>query len=282
MQDFSDQYTSNKLAYIRIAFGNKLLQFKPFIDSFSFKMDRSEPEGTGDIYSRTETVGNFKSSRYNLSFSVLANDVEEAKKNHKRFQVLARMVCPDELNFGMNRYLFVQFTNLISSNGAAGTNYPTVAKMIKNGFECIIRKVSYKPIMDLGFFESEGYVFAKGYSLSLELINRPMTNAYEQPIKQSGYSYGRTRGVIMTNPPSETDVNASDTTTGNLGESVPAEESNTLGETVLTPEDLIPSNESLPEESMDDPAEPEIATVVTPTPPETVNTRTGELKTDYD
>ena len=196
MGDFSTEYTQNKKAHIAIGFGSKVIQFKPFIDSLTFTIDRTEPESIGNIYKSTPTVGPFKSSRYSLGFSVLATNYEEAEKNHKRFQILARMVCPDELTFTRNRYLFVQFANLISSKGAPGSRNATIAKLVKNGFECIIKKVSYKPIMDLGFLESNGFVFAKGFSLSLELINRPADNAYQQPIKQSGYDYGRKTGVV--------------------------------------------------------------------------------------
>ena len=212
MEDFSGQYTRKKSSFIFFKFGNKSVKFKPFLDGFSFELERAVITTEGEkIYSRTPRTGNFKKSTYNLSFSVLAANILEAKRNHRNFQKLARMVCPNENDLDVNRIMKVQFANLISRFGNRGI--VSNSNIQKNGVDLIAKSLTYSPIMELGFFEHGMCIYAKGYKVSLSL-QTPMTDdVLEPPIRRSGFNYGiHPRSVLVTSTgrDNEADVSTSE------------------------------------------------------------------------
>ena len=179
MGDYSTNYTEDKKGYIVVKFANKTVKFKPFVDSISFTVDRKDSDVKKNIYTDASVTGGFKSARYNLSFNVLASNLDEAIENHKKFQKLIRMICPDELNMSSNRVVNLKFSNLVS--GKKGM-----------GFDGIIQKTNYKPIMELGFFEDNGFIFAKGFVLSIDIINEPTATIEEVAYRRSSFYYGNT------------------------------------------------------------------------------------------
>ena len=145
------------------------------------------PEGQ-KIYSRTPRTGNFKKASYSLSFSVLAANIKEAKQNHNNFQILARMICPNENDLEKNRIMKVQFANLISKLGKKGK--VSISHINNNGIDLIAKSVSYVPIMELGFFEQNNCIYAKGFKISLNLESPLIDEVLQPPIRRSGFNYG--------------------------------------------------------------------------------------------
>ena len=88
------------------------------------------------------------------------------------------MVCPNESNINTNRAVALRLSNLINSVGS-------------NSFIGVIQKVNYKPIMELGFFEDNGFVFAKAFAISIEIMNLP-SDKITPPYRRSSYYYGDT------------------------------------------------------------------------------------------
>ena len=193
MGDYSQEYTSGKRAMIMFGFGKKSVFFKPFLNSLSFQIQRDTIEDFEDesIYTKTFRAGNFKNSKYNLGFSVLASNIRESIEIHKKFQILVRMICPNEDNMADNRIIYVKLANLISYDGGKGTSaFIGGGELKSKGFKCVIKSIKYSPIMELGFFEHGGRIFAKGYELSFDLNSTLEDTINNIPIKRSGYSYG--------------------------------------------------------------------------------------------
>ena len=194
MGDFSDNYTQNKKAYIFFNLKNKTIKLKPFIDSFSFTFTSKFNEDKKNIYLRGIKPISYESGEYSLKFNVLATNVNEAIENHEKYQKLLRMMLPMRAkDLAQPKKMSVLFTNLISSKGQSGSNVFDISK----AFTCIISNLNYSPIMELGFFEYNGLLFAKGFSLDVKMVSTVKANKQlpNLPIFHSGYSYGRTFAV---------------------------------------------------------------------------------------
>lgn len=194
MGDFSDNYTQNKKAYIFFNLKNKTIRLKPFIDSFSFTFTSKFNEDKKNIYLRGIKPISYESGEYSLKFNVLATNVNEAIENHEKYQKLLRMMLPMRAkDLAQPKKMSVLFTNLISSKGQSGSNVFDISK----AFTCIISNLNYSPIMELGFFEYNGLLFAKGFSLDVKMVSTVKANKQlpNLPIFHSGYSYGRTFAV---------------------------------------------------------------------------------------
>lgn len=191
MGDFSDNYTRNKKGYIFFGLGNKTVKFKPFIDSFSFSFTSKFTESEENVYNKEFKVKDYEKAEFSIKFNVLATNVNESIENHKKYQKLLRMMMPMVgANLDVPKKMEALFSNLISSTNGSGTNYFSNNR----SFNCIISDLNYSPIMELGFFEYNGLLFSKGFSLDIKMsatakISSEIENV---PYFKSGFGYGRT------------------------------------------------------------------------------------------
>ena len=98
------------------------------------------------------------------------------------------MVCPNDEDIERNRIMKVQFANLISKLGNKSKN--SYSHIQTNGVDLIAKSISYVPIMELGFFEHNTSIYAKGYKISLTLETPLTDEILEPPIRVSGFDYG--------------------------------------------------------------------------------------------
>lgn len=202
MGDFSSNYTEDKKGYIFFNLGKKTVKFKPFIDSFNFTFSSKLSENDDKIYNKQIVVKDFENVEYSIKFNVLATNINESIENHKKYQKLLRMMLPIEgQDLDVPKIMRALFSNLISKNGKSGTNY------FRDGeaFDCIISNLNYSPIMELGFFEFNGLLFAKGFSLDVKMTApvSTSTDLEDIPLFQGGYYYGNTLEVEETNTQSD-------------------------------------------------------------------------------
>lgn len=193
MGDFSLNYSNSTKGMIFFNYGKQIVNFKPFVDSFSYSYSNLfDTDGEANIYNTTPTVKTFKESKFNVTFNVLAFDVAEAIENHKKFQKLVRMITPAGAeNTGVAKYVYVKFSNLISSKGQIGKDNMSVALLRSQGFNGIISSINYQPDMDLGFFEFDGLIFAKAFKITFDLSAVAKPNKADVPMFRSGLGYGR-------------------------------------------------------------------------------------------
>ena len=195
MGDFSQNYTQNKKGYIFFNLGNKTVRFKPFIDSFSFVFSSIiAVDEELNIYNRETLVDGYNPAEYSLKFNVVATNIEEAIANHKKFQKLLRMILPmKDINLDTPKKITALFSNLISSKGFTGRNNFDPSR----AFDCIISDLNYSPDMDMGFFEYNGLLFAKAYSLDVKMSSTEKSNKKINniPYFKSGFNYGRKSNI---------------------------------------------------------------------------------------
>lgn len=193
MGDYSDNYTDNKKGRIFISNGEKKVNFKPFIDSFSFTFSNDTTTNSSEkIFNKTLKAEKFKESKYSTSFNILAANVNEAISNHNKFQILMRMIAPSlGTSFSEPKKIYVKFSNLISNSGQIGKINMSETQILQEGFRGIINDLKYQPDMEMGFFEFNGMLFAKAFKIDLVVTAIPFQNASTSPSFVSGYNYGR-------------------------------------------------------------------------------------------
>lgn len=171
MDDYSENYTSQKNSQIYFANKDVLVDFKPFIEELSYEK-KTKKIVLETFFSVSVQTDGVESVNRKLTFKVVASDVKEAKENHKKFQKLLRMLTPqmsrNEGQVMKVSVVYVKFNNLIHDY------FPTSStmdynKVIQSGLECSLKNLDYSPEMDLGFFESGGLIFAKAFTLSMNL-----------------------------------------------------------------------------------------------------------------
>lgn len=191
MDDYSVNYTENNKGYIFFNLVNQTVKFKPFIDSFSFTFTSNiSSDDTLNIYNRETLIDSYKPTEYSLKFNVVATNVNEAIENHKKFQILLRIILPMKgPDIGRPKKLTALFSNLISSTGQSGVNYFDNSR----AFDCIISDLNYTPDMEMGFFEYNGLLFAKAYSLDIKMSSteKSSKDIDNVPYFKSGFNYGR-------------------------------------------------------------------------------------------
>tara|TARA_R110000824_G_scaffold233106_2_gene421253 strand:+ start:4764 stop:5462 length:699 start_codon:yes stop_codon:yes gene_type:complete len=232
MGDFSLNYSNNIKGMIFFSYGNQVVDFKPFIDTFSYSYSNASEEAEDStIYNKNPRASTFKESKFNVSFNVLSSDVNEAVENHKKFQILLRMIIPGNAEgLRSSKNLSVKFSNLISNKGQQGKNNMSAALVQSEGFLGSISSLNYQPEMELGFFEFNGLIFAKSFKITFDLTAVPQQNKANIPMFRSGLSYGRkypaTANITTTTttptPPAAPEISTT-TTTGNPNEAMPAD-----------------------------------------------------------
>jgi len=192
MGDFSDNYTSAKKAFVQISQGNKKVEFKPFIKDFSYEVSISYEKEAGEgstIYNEEPTTKTFNFSKYSITLDINSANINEAIENHKKFQILARIVTPQRNNMGVLKSTYVKFSNLISSDGGKGINNISSGTMKTKGFKGVIKQIEYTPEIEMGFFFHKGMMFAKHFSLKIEVSSTGVIDISKPPLFKSGFNY---------------------------------------------------------------------------------------------
>ncbi len=218
MSDYSNDYTSGKKSKIFIGRASRIIDFKPFVSSYSrdikFKKDERE-----SIYTPVKRTGEFEEASYKLKISVVAVNVDEAISNHSKFQKLLRMVAPIGEDGTDTPFIYVKFSNLLH-NGFFPEAYENMSfKELKQvGLRCNIEKLDYNPDLSMGFFEYNGMIFAKAFDLDLNLT---ISNAVDAGVgiievdskdrmvhgSRSGFKYGRSALAKATEAEDEAGMN---------------------------------------------------------------------------
>lgn len=166
MSDFSKNYAVDKNSMITISKNNVFVNFKPFIDSYSFEksVNTIQVEGVYDIGSRL--LSEESERKYKLSFNVPSVSHEDAKKNHTKFQKLLRMVLPNkETN---QSFFYIKFANLIQKEKAENfsisdsVDSESYVDFVENyAVRCKVSNLNYSPDMEMGFFDEGGMFLQK-------------------------------------------------------------------------------------------------------------------------
>ena len=180
--DASDAYAANhdyRIYFEHIATGKRTV-FKAFLTDFD---DQYSSEWNDvDVYGRMDPIVTFQGTRrqINFSFDVVAGSAAQAKRNYEQSYNLIRSLYPvySKTHHGADAsrgfsatslrappLLKIRFKNLIraglfESVGAgpkACANIPLVGKL---------SGLSYRPTMDVGFYETAGAIYPKVNSFS--------------------------------------------------------------------------------------------------------------------
>ena len=192
MSDYSADYTSSKKAKIFIGNKTVVIDFKPFIESLSFEKKSKVIEFKSFFETIPQKDGVDVSRK--ITFKVIAADYNEAVSNHKKFQKLLRMVVPktevvsgDVFPANVSQ-IYVKFSNLISNYKPTAKDSYSFDALKTDGLLCSVSGVEYKPEMDLGFFDEGGLLFAKAFTIDLDLTvvdpqNKKLTVSKKQEIQ---------------------------------------------------------------------------------------------------
>lgn len=180
----------------------RAIAFKPYANEIKFSRKTTKNE-TFSSYNLSDFYAYpAEDATHNLSFDVLANNVNESIAMHAKIQELMRMISPvvegkvsdNALSFPeatlvrknsvlfsnliYNKYIFKDHSS-VEINHASLTSLKDTLEMPYNqanfhefllaGLPCTISSISYSPFLDMGFFEYEKMLWAKGFKLSFEL-----------------------------------------------------------------------------------------------------------------
>jgi len=186
--DGSDQYTKNK----KVAFyyyhpnSRRVVTFKPFLTSLSYKMQYSEGEvilERADGYLKKDTLK--RGINYSIGLALPAHSVNEAILNLSKMNELKAfhfsnyapgddILGPDDKRDPIDQYLLntkMIFMSNIVSNGkyVKGTDISSHKKILKYGVPGIIKDLKIDFDKTLGFFEHGGKLYPKLINLSFDL-----------------------------------------------------------------------------------------------------------------
>ena len=202
MSDYSKEYTDDKKSNIFFGRSHKIVHFKPFLKSFNYRI-KFKDEDASNVYTPVPMTDTFEEAEYKFTIDVVASSAQEAKENHSKFQKLLRIVMPvgeAQLN---PPFIYVKFSNLIHNNSPTSFRSLTYKKLEEIGQSGVVEKLDYKPDMDMGFFEYDGLIFAKAFTMDISLFissaedagrtETPISEDYIIHGKKSGFSYGRSK-----------------------------------------------------------------------------------------
>jgi hypothetical protein len=204
MSDYSKEYAEEKKSNIFFGRSHKVVHFKPFLKSFSYDIKYKKNENTESIYTSVPMTDEFDEATYKFAFDVLASSVEEAIENHSKYQKLLRIIMPVGEATLTPPFIYVKFSNLIHNAKPTAYKSMSYALLETVGQRGSIEKLDYKPDMNMGFFEHNGLIFAKAFSIDIMLfISSPEAAGLDvveldkdnQIVhgRRSGFTYGYTK-----------------------------------------------------------------------------------------
>ena len=203
MSDYSEKYVEDKRGYIFIGGSDNIVKFKPFVKNLNYDLKFNDISVEAGSFTEIKLQHSFKTQEYSISFDVVAVDAEEAIENHKKFQTLQRIITPFS-NSKPSKIAYFKFANLI--HGGDPTLYRTMdyQQIEKAGLNCSIIKLDYKPDYNMGFFETDGLIFAKAFAIDLQLNILSKEFSRDTNIGDMfGYGYGGKKKRVSLGTPSE-------------------------------------------------------------------------------
>lgn len=190
MSDYSEKYVEDKRGYIFIGGSNSIVKFKPFVKNLNYDLKFNDISVEAGSFTEIKLQHSFKTQEYNISFDVVAVDAPEAIENHKKFQTLQRIITPFS-NDESNKIAYFKFANLIHGGDPRLYRTMTYGQIVGAGLNCSIIKLDYKPDYNMGFFETNGLIFAKAFAIDLQLNILSKKLSRDTKIgNMFGYGYG--------------------------------------------------------------------------------------------
>ena len=164
----------------------KYVIFDLFLDSFSRDVSyeyAKSPAGAASVYSKVVGDSNvFKGLYYNLKINCVSYNINQAKKNLGKLQLLTRMFYKTRWN-GLNplkvpegskkseylQKLFVYIPNMIEMPNT-GAKKEFLKDMGDSSIPLFLEELSYDMDLDQGFFEEEKYLYAKTFSITFKFF----------------------------------------------------------------------------------------------------------------
>ena len=164
----------------------KYVIFDLFLESFSRDISyeySKAPAGAASIYSKV--VGDstkFNNINYNMKINCVADNLEKAKKNLGKLQLLTRMfykttwdglqpfsVPANEKKSEYLQKLFVYVPNMIEKPNT-GKKKTSLAGMQNSSIPLFLEELSYDLDLDQGFFQEGKYLYAKAFSITFKFL----------------------------------------------------------------------------------------------------------------
>ena len=168
--DYSSKYIQNKTGMIEFSKFEHKVSFKPFLNKFDIKrkIDSKNVVESKSLQSKSILVFNTKQPSFNIGFDVIATSISEAIVNQEKMQRFLRMIWAPQTGTNQTKkaQVHVKFGNLINKNTILGIGQSSLAD---TGLRVVCKSVSFKPDLDMGFFEHKGMLYMKSYKLSLIL-----------------------------------------------------------------------------------------------------------------
>ncbi len=210
--------TNNKIYAVDSIYKRKrYVMFSNFIESFSrdVKFEKIDLTDESEDFSSGYSSSKYSSVSYELSFGVAASSVDESIKNLGKLQTLSRLVAKST-NSKWNKSTLEGVTDDIGSVSYPYENNLTNLKIyvpgmiekpdaartlsgtshavgFKNGLDLTIINCDIKMNMDMGFFERNGKLYPKSFSITLSMVQKDMSlnaNFYTKTVR------GKTRNSL--------------------------------------------------------------------------------------
>ena len=204
--DGSDEYTKRKKVAFYLYHSNtrNVVTFKPFLSSISYKIQYEDGEEIiKNIDGRLKRDTPKAKISYAITLDVPSQSLKEAKYNLAKanelksfqFSTIAPGVSPNYSSLIANTK-FIYLTNLIQNGKTTkGKNLKSWKDMVKNGLPCLIDSVKVDIKKDLGFFEENGMLYPKYFTINfdaevlIEQVFRMSKKRLYTPYKESGAYY---------------------------------------------------------------------------------------------
>lgn len=165
--DYSSGFSA-KTGYICFSKYEHEVKFKPYIKDFkiSRKIDSSNIVESKTLLNKSVLVFNTKFPQFDIGFDVVANSVSEAIINQEKLQRLLRMFWAKDSVTTKKAEIFIKFANLINKTTLLGVGTTALSD---SGLRVIPKTLSFKPDLEMGFFEYNGMIYMKAFSMSFSL-----------------------------------------------------------------------------------------------------------------
>ena len=174
--------------------------FENYINSFSrdVKFEKSDNIDESEDFSSGYEWSKYSAVTYTLGFDVPSNSIDEAIRNLGKLQILCRMAAKKKKSsfnstkprldkkIGQIVYTFVSNETDVSvyvpgmietSEASRGLNNTSYDSCLKNSVGLSITTIDIKFSTDMGFFEKNGKLYPKHYTINLTMIEKDMSLA---------------------------------------------------------------------------------------------------------
>ncbi len=162
--NYSYLYANNRNSFIEFSKHNESAKFLPFVNSLSIEtaIDKKNLHEFKHLTGKDRLIFATKQPNYSLGFDINAINVSHAKTIHLNLQKMMRMIYPKlQISTTTVCQMLVKFKNLIGTGAAMFETTDPV--------QCICTDFSIKPNLELGFFDEDGMLYYKSFTIGLSL-----------------------------------------------------------------------------------------------------------------